>query len=143
MGGRPHARSRETRAHPDVRIVFRHFPLRHLHAHAELLSRIAEAAHEQDRFWELHDELMASGRRFDLDDVRRQASDAGLELGAFDDALRDEAIAQRVQRDVASGQAAGVHSTPSFFFDGMLHDGRYDERTLEARLAEARARAGG
>ena len=39
-----------------VRIVFRHFPLTS-HQHARNAAFAAEAAHAQDKFWEMHDLL--------------------------------------------------------------------------------------
>ena len=39
---------------------------------------------------------------------------------------------------VSGGRSSGVHSTPTFFFNGVLHDGHYDEPTLRERLERAR-----
>ena len=40
-----------------VRFVFRHFPLREVHPHAELAAEAAEAAGAQHKFWRMHDLL--------------------------------------------------------------------------------------
>ena len=40
-----------------IRFVFRHFPLREVHPHAELAAEAAEAAGAQHRFWRMHDLL--------------------------------------------------------------------------------------
>jgi protein-disulfide isomerase len=40
-----------------VRYAFRHFPLTEIHPHALAASLAAEAAHEQHRFWDMHDLL--------------------------------------------------------------------------------------
>ena len=37
--------------------VFRHYPNEHAHPGAEFMSRAAEAAGRQDRFWDMHDAL--------------------------------------------------------------------------------------
>ena len=39
-------------------VVFRHFPLRGIHPHAQTAAEGAEAAARQDRFWEMHDLLL-------------------------------------------------------------------------------------
>lgn len=50
--------ARLQQAHPnDVRIVFRHFPLRDIHDKAQLAAEAAEAAGAQGKFWEMHDLL--------------------------------------------------------------------------------------
>jgi cyclophilin family peptidyl-prolyl cis-trans isomerase len=48
-------------AHPnDVRIVYRHFPLREIHDKAQLSAEAAEAGGAQGKFWEMHDLLFAN-----------------------------------------------------------------------------------
>jgi protein-disulfide isomerase len=127
-------------ANPDVRVVFRHFPLSHLHAHAEPLARVAEAAGRQGKFWEMHDRLMRHRTAINDKGVEQDALDIGAELQRLRQDAEDEAIGARVKQDVEQGRAAGVHSTPTFFFNGAIHDGHYDEDTLAARLEEARGR---
>src|SRR5260370_9482322 len=40
-----------------VQIVFHHFPLTRMHKNAMAAARAAEAARNQNRFWEMHDRL--------------------------------------------------------------------------------------
>lgn len=125
----------------DLRVVYRHFPLRHLHANAEMLARIAEAAHRQDLFWPMHDRLMNHRPPIRRDDILADAGEIGLDLDAVQGLLDDDpALAARIERDVEHGRAAGVHSTPSFFFNGVLHDGHSDLDTLTKQLRLARQR---
>lgn len=123
------------------RFVFRHFPLRELHQNAQFLSEVAEAAATQGKFWELHDRLMAHRRPIAREDLTRDVEAIGLSAATLEGLLGREDVRARIQRDVDSGQAAGVHSTPSFFFNGVMHDGHYDEATLSEKIDEAR-RAG-
>jgi protein-disulfide isomerase len=123
-----------------VLVVFRYFPLRNLHASAEILARIAEASARQGLFWPMHDHLMNHGRGGRRDDILTDAAEIGLDLPAAQALLADEGVAARIERDVQSGRAAGVHSTPSFFFNGALHDGHYDLATLSEQLRRAQDR---
>ena len=125
---------------PDLQIAFRHFPLRYLHANAETLARIAEAADRQGKFWAMHDHLMHHRSEIDGEALFADAAASGVSMEELRHAVGLESVRLRVERDVDSGRASGVHSTPSFFFDGVLHDGRYDYDTLSRKLAEARAR---
>jgi protein-disulfide isomerase len=43
----------------DVRYIWRHFPLRDVHPHAQLAAEAAEAAAKQGAFWPMHDLLLA------------------------------------------------------------------------------------
>ena len=125
----------------DLRLVFRPFPLRHLHANAEAFARVAEAAARQDKFWPLHDRLMRHRAAFGEAQVRADAAAVGLDYAAIERGLSDPALVARIQHHVDRGRASGVHSTPSFFFNGELHDGHYDLDTLSERLRAARRRA--
>jgi protein-disulfide isomerase len=146
----PHTRAAQSvvdtlaREHPDLRVVFRHFPLRHLHANAEILSRLAEAAALQGKFWAMHDHLMTHRRGIDEESVRADAAAVGVDMKRAGQDVSDPQVLARIEVDVQSGKASGVHSTPSFFFDGVLHDGHYDYETLSAKLAQAqRSKRGG
>lgn len=120
----------------DLRLVYRHFPLRHLHPLADWLAEHTELAQLQDRFWPLHELLMREHHM--LRPVAERAMAAvGLDLAPLPAHL--EAIRARVQADVERGMADGVHSTPSFFLNGHPHDGHYDVETLRAQIRLALA----
>lgn len=113
-----------------VRFVFRHFPLRHLHPNAQMLAEIAEASAPLGRFWEVHERLMARRQDFSQRDVMDDLGASKLDVAAIQPLLGSAQIAARIERDVVSGKASGVHSTPSWFFNGRLWDGHHDEATL-------------
>lgn len=141
----PHTRAAQSSvdallARGGVRLVFRYFPLRDLHANAEVLARVAEAADRQELFWPMHDHLMQHRNAVDREDILRDAAEVGLDVNRALAVLDDDALAARIEHDVQNGRAAGVHSTPSFFFNGVLHDGHYDLDTLTDRLEAARQR---
>jgi protein-disulfide isomerase len=122
------------------RLGFRHFPLRHLHADAQALAEAAEAAAQQGKFWEMHDRMMEHERTIDLDEVLREAAEVGVDVEQLEPLLGSDALRDRVEADVRSGTASGVHSTPTFFFNGALFDGHYDADTIREQLAAATAR---
>jgi protein-disulfide isomerase len=122
------------------RFIFRHFPLRDLHPDAEPLSELVEAASVHDKFWEMHDHVMVHRAAIRRDDLAADAAAVGLELERLNGLIGTPALKSRVEADVLSGRANGVHSTPTFFFNGVLHDGHYDAPTLRAKLDEARRR---
>lgn len=120
-----------------LRFVFRHFPLHHLHPEAEALALLVEAAGAQGLFWEAHGLVMKEARP-DPDEVLAALPRIGVDREAAEALLTSGTLEARVDRDHDAAHALGVHSTPTFFFEGRVHDGSYDADTLRACLAEAR-----
>jgi len=119
---------------PAFQLVFRHFPLRGIHPHAEVAAEASEAAARQGRFWEMHDLLFRSQRHLEDADLRRYAERIGLALGRFESDLLDPAVAARVERDIQSGDRSGVEGTPSLFIDGVPYQGPRDPVSLAEAL---------
>jgi protein-disulfide isomerase len=122
-----------------IALVFRHFPLRHLHQNAQQLSELMKAIVDRDLYWAAHERLMAQ-RRMSLEVAEQELAALGLRVAEL--ATRSVVAALLVQADVDRGLCDGVHSTPSFFFNGAPHDGHYDIDTLRQQLAAAPARVG-
>jgi len=123
----------------DLRYVFRHLPLPDVHEHAELAAQAAEAAAEQDRFWEMHDLLFAHQDELELEDLVGYAGELGLNTETFTRALAGERHAARIRGDVASAEASGARGTPTFFVGHERHVGAYDTETLARELEAMRA----
>jgi protein-disulfide isomerase len=84
----------------------------------------------------MHDMLFHRQKALEDDDLRRYASELGLDLVRFDNDRAGEAVLERIERDVRSGIASGqVLGTPTLFIDGVLHRGGYDAATLWEALA--------
>jgi NhaA family Na+:H+ antiporter len=122
----------------ELALVFRHFPLRHLHQNAQALAELMQAIREPSRFWAAHERLMGL-RRMSLDLAEHELLELGHAVPEL--AQQSSVAALEVQGDVDRGRADGVHSTPSFFFNGAPHDGHYDLDTLRERIAQAPARS--
>jgi protein-disulfide isomerase len=121
----------------DLRFVFRHFPLSQIHPHAYQAAEAAEAAGAQGRFWEMHHLLFENQDRLGLRDLIGYAGALGLDLERFVTDLRGHAHADRLREDFLSGVRSGVNGTPTFFVNGIRHDGGYDaEALLEALRSE-------
>jgi len=120
----------------NLRFAFRHFPLTEIHPHALAAARAAEAAARQGRYWDMHEILFRRQQALGDSDLRGYARELGRELARFDPDFEDEAVLERIRRDVTSGLASGeVMGTPTLFVDGALHRGGYDAPTLLSSLA--------
>ncbi len=116
----------------DARLVFRHFPVRSSHPRAWAAACAAEAAGLQQRFWEMHDSLLADPARLEDPHLWKRAQELGLDLERFDADRRSDAVRERVRRDFQSGVRAGVVTTPTVFAGGSMYAGRLGERVLQA-----------
>jgi Na+/H+ antiporter NhaA len=129
-----------------LRFVFRHLPLIDVHPNAALAAQAAEAAGAQGRFWEMHDLLFENQQDLDPHDLGRYATELGLDVARFEEALREGRFGARVAQDVNSAEEAGVAGTPSFFVNEVRYRGAYDIDSMETlirrvlRLVEGRAR---
>ncbi len=121
-----------------LRFAFRHYPLRSVHPDAERAAQASEAAAAQGAFWPMHDALYALRGRLGPDDVVAAAAGLGLDADRVRAELESGAHAARVQADVESGDAGGVAGTPTFFVNGVRHEGAFDAQALIAALTEGR-----
>jgi Na+/H+ antiporter NhaA len=125
----------------DIRYVWRHLPLDHVHPHARLAAEAAEAAAVQGAFWPMHDLLLAHQDNLTWQDLLRYATELGLDVERFREDMHEHRFAGRVAEDVQSAELSGVAGTPTFFVNGRRHYGAYDVASLKAAVKTARARA--
>jgi protein-disulfide isomerase len=118
----------------ELMVVFRHFPLTTVHPHAEQAAEAAEAAGAQGRFWAMHDRLFEYQPQLDFPDLLAHAAYLGLDIDRFERELIERVHAPKVREDFMSGVYSGVSGTPTFFINGLRHDGPWDFATLLAAL---------
>jgi protein-disulfide isomerase len=108
-----------------VQIVFHHFPLMKIHKNSLVAAHAAEAARNQNKFWEMHDRLYRNQKEWsELDDPRPvfidYAKQLGLKIDQFTSDLGSNMIDQRISADIQRGSAIGVTGTPTVFLDSRL-----------------------
>ena len=100
-----------------VNFVVRDYPLNQ-HADAFVAAEAAEAAREQGKYWEFTSLLYAHQSALSIPDLKRYATQLGLDRSKFDAALDGRKFRATVQRDVDEADNIGVNSTPTFFVNG-------------------------
>jgi protein-disulfide isomerase len=120
-----------------LRFAFRHFPLTQIHPHAQQAAEAAEAAATQGRFWEMHDLLFQHQDRLDTQSLLGYAAALELDVERFALELDTHVHIPRIREDFLSGVRSGVNGTPTFFVNGVRHDGGYDLQSLLTALSEA------
>jgi protein-disulfide isomerase len=121
----------------ELRSVFRNFPLGDMHPHAPQAAEAAEAAEAQGRFWEMHDRLYENQQHLETSDLLGYAETLGLDRARFEADLAQHTYEPRVQADFLSGVRSGVNGTPTFFINGVRHNGGFDFDTLLGALRAA------
>jgi protein-disulfide isomerase len=99
-----------------IRFVFRNYPLP-FHPNARAAAQASLAAHEQGKFWELHDRLFEHQDALGNDQLIEHARAAGLDVEAFRTAATGAASGTRVDEDMRLGQLAHVQGTPTMFIN--------------------------
>jgi protein-disulfide isomerase len=112
----------------------RHFPIVGVHAHALLAAEAAEAAGAQGKFWEMHSMLFTHQGALEVPDLERYAGLLGLDVRQLVSDLRTHRFIDKIRTDLHSGAISGVNGTPTFFVNGLRHDGNYDFDSLYAAL---------
>lgn len=83
----------------------------------------ARCANEQGKFWQYHDYLYShqGGENqgvFSKDNLKKFASDLGLNTGQFNDCIDANKYLKDVNDDIAVARKLGVNSTPTVFING-------------------------
>jgi protein-disulfide isomerase len=138
----PIVKSVQRRMGDSLLFAFRHFPLTQMHPHAEHAAEIAEAAGERGRFWAMHDVLFTHQHALDDDSLVVYAARLGIDPGWARWVLQTHGFADRVREDFLSGVRSGVNGTPTFFVNGVRHDGPWDEASLIEALRTSAVFAG-
>ena len=131
-----HAVHQLQREFPDsLRFVFRHFPLEEIHPHARAAALAAESAGAQTDFWTMHEYLFEHQQQLEDADLQRYALELGLDVDRFERERKSLEIGRRIDRDLDSGERSGVEGTPTFYVNGIRHEGGYDLESLRPAIA--------
>jgi protein-disulfide isomerase len=121
----------------DVRLVFKHYPLPN-HAAAQPAARASVAAHEQGKFWPLHDLLFANQKALEPSNIEAYAKQIGLDFEAWKGRFAADDVQKRVNEDEADGKVLEVKSTPTFFVNGRKFEGAQPVEQIKAIVEEER-----
>jgi len=110
-----------------LKFVFRNFPLTEIHPDAFNAAVAAEAAGEQDKFWEMHDIIFEHQRHLTTESILIYAQKAGLNMAEFSKDLQNDVFVNKVEDDIESGIRSGVNGTPSFYVNAKKYNGSWDE----------------
>jgi protein-disulfide isomerase len=107
----------------NTKVVFKHLPL-DMHKQARPAALAAIAAHEQGKFWEMHDALFAIADNLNQETIKKAAVDIGLDMEKFQKDWNSSATKQKLKKDMIDAAKAGVAGTPTLFINGRQVKGR-------------------
>jgi len=122
-----------------LRFVFRNFPLITLHPHAESAARASESAGGQGKFWEMHDLLFENQHALEDENLVEYAHALGLDVRQFVEDMRSGRFLPKIKEDFMSGVRSGANGTPTFFINGIRHEGSYERSEMIQALEHAAA----
>jgi protein-disulfide isomerase len=124
-----------------VAVVFKHLPLR-MHSKAPAAHAAAEAAHRQDKFWEMHDLIFANQREMSPEKYEEYAQQLGLDMDRFRKDVASPAVKKKVDADAAEAARLGVTGTPGFFVNGRFVSGAKPFESFKQLIDEELKKAG-
>jgi protein-disulfide isomerase len=105
-----------------IQFAYRHFPRESIHPNAVQAAEAAECARAQNRFWAMHDMLIANQDHLELRYIYGYAEELGLAMARFTAEMDDEVYLPAVRAHVESGLADGVQGAPAFLVNGQIVD---------------------
>ena len=106
----------------DVRVVFRHFPLK-IHKNARDAAYAAACAHLQGKFWPYADLLFKNQGKLTIPELYDYADQVDLDTETFKQCMELEKGKKIVESDIADGLELGINTTPVLFFNGHFIKG--------------------
>lgn len=110
--------------YPQVRFVFKNYPLEKIHPWAMTAAIAARCAYKSsnDAFWKLTDTIFQNQDTIKAetatDQLKGDAASAGVPADAYASCMVDPGTKGAIERDVAEGTAVHVESTPTVFVNG-------------------------
>ena len=123
-----------------VKFVIRDYPLNQ-HKEAFMAAVAAEAAREQGKYWEYVAILYQNQSALQVDKLKEYATRLNLDRTKFDEALLQDRLKEKVQRDLQDAAKIGVGGTPAIFINGRsFTDRSYEgvQAALNASLTQKR-----
>lgn len=105
----------------DIYIAYLMYPITSKHPNSHSAAQAALAAFAEGKFQEMHDLLYTKAQAHAREDVMGYAKQLGLDPTKF--AADYDAVSAHVDADQKAGEAIGVDSTPTLFFNGHPYKG--------------------
>lgn len=109
--------------HDKIKFQFRNLPLSQAHQHAFAAARAAEAAGEQDKYWEMYDALFTNQQAWSAASstnsyFEQYATQLGLNLDKFKTDFASDKVNKAINADINAFKKTGDKmATPTFYIN--------------------------
>lgn len=122
----------------DIVYYYKHFPLGG-HQQAQKAAVASLAAHEQGKFWPMHDMVFANQMKLTDDSYEEFANKIGLNVKRFKEGMQSPMVQQQVVSDKLEGEKANITGTPTLFINGKQYFGDKSVEALSKVIEEMKA----
>ncbi|KAA9331424.1 DsbA family protein [Hymenobacter busanensis] len=102
-----------------LKIIFKDLPLP-MHKNALMAAEAASCAHEQGRFWNMHDYLFANQGKFGLEFFTQWAASAQLDTQKYGQCMAEHRYIKPIENSIIEATSAGIQGTPAIIVNGQL-----------------------
>ncbi len=110
-----------------ILFVFRNFPIITLHDKAALAAQAAEAASQQNKFWEMHDFLFQNLKTWETMTpevfktwIVQESTSLGIDRNKFSEDFSSQQVSSRVQKSFDDGMKINLPGVPILLINGEL-----------------------
>lgn len=131
-----------SKANPDVRIVFKDFPIRG--PMSEVAARAAIAANKQGKYYDFSHALLIANKQLTEDAIYDIAKSVGLDVDKLKKDMKDASVTDVLNANMKLAQNLKLFGTPAFFI-GKTNDtkdisyvpGQMDQNQLQTAIDKA------
>jgi protein-disulfide isomerase len=124
-----------------LQIVYRQYPIPSLHPNAFKAAEASLCAHDQGKFWAMHDMMFGEQDRLSVTDLKEKARRLGMDASKFNTCLDTGRYTEQVQRDAQEAVRSGATGTPAVYVNGVeVPGGAVPYATIAAAVERELAR---
>lgn len=124
-----------------IAFYYKNYPLP-MHPQAEAAAQAALAAHQQGKFWPMHDLIFKNQTALSRAKLKNFAQQLGLNMNKFVEDFESPTIAAQVKKDMAEGKTAQLEGTPSLYINGKRYLGDKSVEAISAYVDNLLAEGG-
>lgn len=126
-------------ANPDVRIVYKEFPI--LGAESTLGAKAALAVAKQGGYLKFHDALMNLNAPITMAAIEKLVQDQGLDAAKVKADMESPEVASIIAKNAELASAVGVEATPTFIIGKELIAGAINDAAFQKYIDQAKTQA--
>jgi protein-disulfide isomerase len=100
-----------------IRLVVKNYPYKY-RDFSKIAAEASLAAHDQGKYWEMHDILLTRSPKLDRASLIAYAGELGLDVKKFTESLDSGKHAGKIEADLKLAESIDLYNTPTFYING-------------------------